>query len=55
MQVLGTSGLAAVPQPLMQFPYSISKPGQLQGAKISGSRRKRLLKPDPVAQAASWV
>jgi hypothetical protein len=55
MQILGSACLPAVPQTLMQLPDGISKPGKLQGAEIRRTGRKGLLKPDPVAQAASWV
>ena len=55
VQVLGSPGLPAVPQTLMQFPDSIPEPGELQGTQFARTGREGLLKPDPVAQAASWV
>ena len=55
VQVLGSTGLPAMPQTLMQFPDGIPEPGELERTKIGGTGRKRLLKSDPVAQAASWV
>ena len=55
VQILGSSRLPAMPQTLMQLPDRIPEPGELQGAEITGACRKRVLPPDPVAQAASWV
>ena len=53
VQISRTAWTAAMAQALMQFPDSISEPGELEGTQFNGFRRQSLLKPDPVAQAAN--
>ena len=55
MQLGYPARTAAMAKALMQFPDSITKPGELEGTQVNGLRRQSLLKTDPVAQAANWV
>ena len=55
MQLGCPARTAAMAKALMQFPDSITEPGELEGTQFNDLRRQSLLKPDPVAQAANWV